>query len=149
SGVSGLDGLPRVDCRALLASAMQPLLLALGLLPGGARDLPRVLFLTHSAGFRHPVVTRPSPDVLSLAESELRAVAAGAFEVEATADCSSIAKENLARFDAVVFYTTGELPLDGAQKSALLEFVRSGGGFVGIHSAADTLYGWDAYGGML
>jgi type 1 glutamine amidotransferase len=39
-----------------------------------------------------------------------------------------------------VFYTTGELPMDEAQKRALMDFVRGGKGFVGIHSATDTFY---------
>src|SRR3954469_8754350 len=47
--------------------------------------------------------------------------------------------KNLDTFDAVIFYTTGELPLDDEQKAALLSFVREEGkGFIGVHSAADT-----------
>ena len=58
--------------------------------------------------------------------------------------------KNLDDFDAVVFYTTGELPLDDEQKSALLSFLREDGkGFVGIHSALDTLYKWPEYGDLI
>ena len=35
--------------------------------------------------------------------------------------------------------------MSGAEKSALLEFVRSGRGFVGVHSATDTFYTWPDY----
>ena len=35
--------------------------------------------------------------------------------------------------------------MSGAQKAALLDFVRSGHGFVGIHSATDTFYKWPSY----
>ncbi|WP_247439670.1 hypothetical protein [Bradyrhizobium sp. 139] len=38
------------------------------------------------------------------------------------------ATENLERYAAVMFYTTGELPMSDAQKRALLNFVRSGRG---------------------
>jgi uncharacterized protein len=45
----------------------------------------------------------------------------------------------------VMFYTTGELPMSSAQKAALLNFVRSGRGFLGVHSATDTFYTWPDY----
>ena len=38
--------------------------------------------------------------------------------------------------------TTGELPLTDAQKAAVLAFVSGGKGFIGAHSASDTLYDW-------
>ena len=49
--------------------------------------------------------------------------------------------ETLRSYDVVMFaLTSGELPFSAAQKSALLDFVSSGHGFIGIHSATDTLY---------
>jgi type 1 glutamine amidotransferase len=115
-----------------------------------AGESPQVLFLTHSAGFRHSVVRRPeAPGSLSLAEAQLVKACRGSFEVEPTQDCAAVTKENLSRFEAVVFYTAGELPFDDGQKEALLDFVKAGGGFVGIHSAADTFYEWPAYGELI
>jgi type 1 glutamine amidotransferase len=64
----------------------------------------------------------------------------GAFEVTATEDTSEFSTENLKRYAAVMFYTTGELPMSNLQKAALLNFVRSGRGFLGVHSATDTFY---------
>ena len=52
-------------------------------------------------------------------------------------------------FDAVFFYTTGELPLDEPAQRALMDFIRDGGGFVGSHCATDTFYQWEDYGLML
>ena len=109
-----------------------------GLDVGG--ELPRVLFLTHSAGFTHGVVKRERPDALAHAERALVEMARGVFEVEATQDCAAISAESLAGFDAVVFYTTGELPVDAAGRAALFEWVRRGGAFVGVHCATDTWY---------
>ena len=60
-----------------------------------------------------------------------------------------ITPENLKHFDAVFFYTTGELPLSDTQKDGLLSFVRSGKGFGGSHSATDTFYGWKDYGELI
>src|SRR5262249_50684261 len=62
---------------------------------------------------------------------------------------SEITAENLAKFDAVFFYTTGELPLSAEQKRDLLEFVRSGKGFAGSHCATDTFYQWPEYGALI
>lgn len=58
--------------------------------------------------------------------------------------------KNLDYFDAVVFYTTGELPLDDEQKAALMAFIKDDGkGFIGVHSATDTFYQWPEYGDMI
>ena len=48
-----------------------------------------------------------------------------------------------------MFYTTGELPMSDEQKSAFMAWIRSGRGFVGIHSATDTFYKWAEYGEMI
>jgi hypothetical protein len=62
-----------------------------------------------------------------------------------TEDLSEFSSGNLERYAAVMFYTTGEIPMSGAQKMALLDFVRSGRGFLGVHSATDTFYTWPDY----
>jgi uncharacterized protein len=48
-----------------------------------------------------------------------------------------------------MLFTNGNLPLTDAQKKALLDFVRSGKGFVGAHCAALTLYNYPDFGDML
>jgi type 1 glutamine amidotransferase len=56
----------------------------------------------------------------------------------------------LDRYDAVLFYTNGETDLSDAQKRDLLAFIGADGkGFVGVHSAAATAYGWPEYARML
>src|SRR5687767_12407441 len=58
--------------------------------------------------------------------------------------------KNLDYFDAVAFYTTGELPLDDSQKADLLSFVRDDGkGFIAMHSAGDSNYKWPEYGELV
>jgi type 1 glutamine amidotransferase len=120
-------------CLALLAAQEQE------------SDAQRVLFLTHSAGFVHDVVKRPAPDTLSLAEETLSRIAAGRFQVDCTQDCATITRENLARYRALVFYTTGELPIAEEGKRAFLDWLAAGGAFVGIHCATDTFYEWPDY----
>ncbi|MEH2527182.1 MULTISPECIES: ThuA domain-containing protein [unclassified Bradyrhizobium] len=125
----------RRDFIALLggAAAMRPL---------GARAErapERVLYFAYSAGYRHDVIPL-SKEILTQLGSNSRV-----FEVTATEDTSEFSSENLARYAAVMFYTSGELPMSDAQKAALLSFVRSGRGFLGVHSATDTFYTWPDY----
>jgi type 1 glutamine amidotransferase len=112
----------------------------------GAADVPRVLFLTHSAGWKHSVVVRSPDGSLSWAEKQLQRAAQGRFEVVATQDLGEITREKLKAYKGVVFYTTGELEID---KEALIDFVKAGGGFAGIHSATDTLYKYAPYGELI
>src|SRR5258707_15055832 len=107
--------------------------------PFGARaerQLERILYFTYSAGYRHDVIPLSKAILTQLGRNS------GVFEVTATEDTSEFSTENLKRYAAVIFYTTGELPMSGAQKTALLNFVRSGRGFLGVHSATDTFYTW-------
>jgi type 1 glutamine amidotransferase len=98
-----------------------------------------ILYFTHSAGYRHDVIPSSQLVLKQLGEHS------GALQVTATEDVSAFEHENLQRYDAVMFFTTGELPMNDAQKADLLAFVRSGRGFVGIHSATDTFYAWPDY----
>jgi hypothetical protein len=104
---------------------------------------PKVLYLTHSAGYKH--------GVLPLSEQTLKQIGerSGAFEVVATQECADLTREGLKQYEAVVFYTTGELPISEEQKAAFLDFIKGGKGFVGIHSATDTFYKWPEYGELI
>src|SRR5260370_25019586 len=58
--------------------------------------------------------------------------------------------KNLHDFDAVLFYTGGELEMNAEQKTALLSFVHDDGkGFIGVHSATITFTDWPEYGEMI
>jgi cytochrome c len=100
--------------------------------------------LTATRGFRHDSIPAAREAMSSLAAST------GQFTVDLTEDVSSITAGSLAKYDVLFFaLTTGELPFDAEQKSAVLEFVSGGKGFLGAHSAADTLYDWPEYGGLV
>ena len=106
-------------------------------------QVKRVLYLTHSAGFRH--------DSIEVSKRVLGDVAArsGKLEIVSTEDLGTISEASLRQYDAVLFFTSGELALSDAQKAALLSFVRAGKGFAGVHSATDTLYSWAEYGDLI
>ena len=118
--------------------------LAMALLSAIAEAQPkRILYLTTSAGFRH--------GSLPVSAQVLRDLAArsGDLDVTATEDLNELRADRLRTYDAALFFTSGELPISAAQKSALLEFVREGRGFGGVHSATDTLYEWPEYGELI
>jgi type 1 glutamine amidotransferase len=71
------------------------------------------------------------------------------LQVDATEDVSLINAQNLANYDALFFFTSGELPMSAQQKADMLAFIRSGKGFGGVHSATDTFYEWPEYGPMI
>jgi type 1 glutamine amidotransferase len=74
----------------------------------------------------------------------------GFFEVVSSQNSrKEITEDNLKHFDAVFFFTTGELPLSEVQKADLLSFIRNGKGFGGSHCAADTFYQWKEYGDLI
>ena len=81
----------------------------------------------------------------------------GRWDTYFRTDCTAITKKplkwgakNLDAFDAVAFFTDGDLDMDDSQKADLLSFVRDDGkGFIGIHSAAITFLSWPEYGKML
>ncbi len=103
----------------------------------------KVLMSRESKGFEHSYLPHAEVAVKRLGQQS------GLYEAVTTARSRLITAESLAGFDVLIFATTGELPLDEGQKQAVLDFVRGGKGFVGIHNATDTFYEWDEYGEML
>jgi type 1 glutamine amidotransferase len=107
----------------------------------------RVLFFTKSSGYQHSVIKQSGGEP-SHAEQVLRALSARrGWDLSHTKDGSVFTAETLARTDVFVFYTTGDLttpgtdgtpPMTREAKARLLEAIRHGKGFVGIHSATDT-----------
>jgi type 1 glutamine amidotransferase len=103
----------------------------------------RVLMLTATRGFRHDSIATARDVMTTMASS-------GEFAVTVTEEVPAITRASLASYDVLGFVlTTGELPFDPAQKSAILDFVSGGKGFIGIHSASDTLYSWPDYGTLV
>ncbi|MFE9498059.1 ThuA domain-containing protein [Streptomyces collinus] len=106
-----------------------------------AHTTKRVLVFSRTAGFRHDSIPEGIAAVRQLGR-------AGGFTVDATEDAGAFTGKNLSRYDAVVFMSTTGDVLDTAQQDAFEGYVRHGGGYVGVHSAADTEYDWAFYGGL-
>ena len=126
--------------RILSTGLLAALLMAVT--PTFAAPPDRVLVFTKTAGFRH--------DAIPTAVATLETLAADAGMVaDHTEDAQAFTAGNLARYRVVVFASTTGDVLDDAQQAAMERFVRNGGGFVGIHAAADTEYDWPWYGQLV
>src|SRR4026209_697043 len=116
-----------------------------GVTPPANQGSPvRVLMLTATRGFRHDSIAVAKEVMTGLAASN------GTFTVASTEDVSSITSTTLSAYDVIFFaLTTGELEFTPTQRSAILDFVSQGKGFIGAHSATDTLYEWPDYGRLV
>ncbi len=144
-----------------------------GVLIGGSMSLAapaqaapkRVLVVTVTLGFRHSSIPTAEKVLAKLADET------GAFTVDyarvapndprfkgddgkpdkakvdaaiKTVLAEKMSAEGLKQYDAVIFAnTTGDLPLP--DKEAFLDWIKSGKGFVGMHSATDTFHGFPGY----
>jgi type 1 glutamine amidotransferase len=133
---------------AAAASALSPFLSAVSF----AADAPRrkILFFTRSQAFQHSSIARKGDD-LSYAEKTLTDLGKQHnFEVVCTKD-GTVFDGDLSGYDAVMFYTTGDLtqkngsdgekpPMSAEGKKKLIEFVQSGKGFLASHCGSDTFH---------
>jgi type 1 glutamine amidotransferase len=101
-----------------------------------------VLVFSRTTGYRHESIPTAVGAIQELG-------AAAGFGVHATEDAGAFTARNLARYAVVVWALTSGDVLDDDQRAAFEGYVGAGGGYVGIHSATDTEYGWPWYGGLV
>jgi len=101
-----------------------------------------VLVFSKTTAFRHDSIPQGIAAIEQLGTEH-------GFAVDSTEEVARLSDANLARYKAVIFLnTTGDI-LDAEQKAAFERYIRSGGGFVGVHSASDTEYRWPWYGRLV
>ncbi|MBP2328214.1 type 1 glutamine amidotransferase [Kibdelosporangium banguiense] len=111
--------------------------------PSNAADTPYdVLVFSKTAGFRHDSIPAGIQMIRELGS-------ANSFTVTATEDANQFNASNLAQYEAVVFLSTTGDVLNPTQQTAFENYIRGGGGYVGIHSASDTEYDWPFYGELV
>lgn len=97
-----------------------------------------VLVFSKTKGFRHKSIEPGKLGLIKLGQEN-------GFSVDTTENAALFTPENLKKYKAVVFLsTTGDI-LNDEQQSAFEQYIKKGGGFVGIHAAADTEYEWPWY----
>jgi cytochrome c len=131
-----------IECRPRMKNLTRLFLLVLAITLVGAayygwttRPIPdfgrKVLVFSKTTAYRHEVIAAATQALTELGRSE-------AFNVVATEEADLFSDESLVQFQAVVFLnTTGDV-LNQEQQVAFERYIQAGGGFVGIHSAADT-----------
>ena len=103
------------------------------------KETPRVLVFSETKGYRHQSITAGKAALQKLGLEK-------GFAVDTTELSEDFTEENLKKYNAVVFLSTTGDVLDQMQQNAFMRFIQGGGGYVGIHAAADTEYDWWWYG---
>ena len=117
----------------------------------GQQKKKKLLAIGAVKGFQHDATSHGLATIWKLGQES------GVYDTYIRTDTQLLTKKKLEGnaktldyFDAVLFYTTGEMDMDDSQKADLLSFVRDDGkGFIGVHSAIDTFYKWPEYGEMV
>ncbi|MFI9577521.1 ThuA domain-containing protein [Microbispora rosea] len=103
----------------------------------------KVLVFSKTTGFRHDSIPEGIAAVQKLGQDNN-------FAVDTTEDSTQFTDTNLAQYQAVVFMSTTGDPLGTQdQKDAFQRYIEKGGGFVGVHAAADSGYNWAWYGKLV
>lgn len=97
-----------------------------------------ILVFSKTKGFRHASIPAGKRALVKLGSEN-------GFRADTTEDAGSFTANNLKRYKAVVFLSTTGDVLDTLQQQAFEQYIRGGGGYVGVHAAADTEYGWPWY----
>ncbi len=124
----------------------------------------KVLVFSKTNGFRHGSIATGKVTLTELGKKT------GAFETVISDDLANFEADQLKTFDAVCFLSTtlnvfspnkdelakltdsekeAATKRDALLKENLMAYIKSGGGFIGIHAATDTCYEWPEYGKMV
>jgi type 1 glutamine amidotransferase len=103
---------------------------------------PKVLIFSKTAGYHHASIAVGIPAIIKLSQENN-------FDVDTTTNSTKFTAANLKQYAAVVFLSTTGDVLNDEQQKAFEQYIRSGGGFVGVHAATDTEYDWPWYGDLV
>ncbi len=99
---------------------------------------PKVLVFSKTMGFKHASIPAGIAAIQKLGKEN-------GFEVDTTRNATFFNDEDLKQYSTVIFLSTTGNILDHYQEAAFERYIQAGGGFVGIHAAADTEYDWGWY----
>jgi type 1 glutamine amidotransferase len=101
-----------------------------------------VLVFSKTAGFRHASI----PDGIAAIR---KLGAANGFSVDATEDADRFLAKDLDKYEVIVFLSTTGNFFEPKHEAAFTKYIQGGGGYVGIHAAADAEYDWEWYGNLV
>jgi len=113
-------------------------------LPAAAHDEHEfhALVFSKTAAFRHDSIPAGIAAIEQLGEEHN-------FAVDATEDATAFNDTNLANYDVVIWLSTTGDVLNDQQQAAFERYIQGGGGYAGVHAAADTEYDWQWYGSLV
>ena len=118
------------------------LIILLSILTCAVAAKPKVLIFCKTAGYHHKCIEVAIPVIVKLGKGNN-------FDADTTTDSKKFTYNNLKQYAAVIFLSTTGDVLNDTQQSEFERYIRAGGGFVGVHSATDTEYGWPWYGNLV
>jgi type 1 glutamine amidotransferase len=102
----------------------------------------KILVFAKTAGYHHESIGTGLLAIQKLGSQNR-------FAADTTTSAEEFTSANLKQYAAVVFLnTTGDI-LNDEQQQAFTQYIQGGGGFVGVHAATDTEYGWPWYGKLV
>ena len=96
------------------------------------------LIFSKTNGYRHASIETGQETLNEIAEKN-------GWTTTVTEDSLAFTTENLAKYTAVIFLSTTGDVLGTAEEAAFENYINNGGGYFGIHAAADTEYDWEFY----
>lgn len=103
----------------------------------------KVLIFSKTLGYRHASIKEGIEAIKLMGQKN-------GFDVDTTESAEKFTDENLKNYKALIFLSpTGSNLFNDEQKETLKNYIRHGGGFVGIHAATDCNYEWEWYGKMV
>lgn len=128
-----------ISFRLFLLAGIPTLLLLILSFDFAVQERAKVLVFSKTDGFRHTSIEVGKLALKKMADEE-------AFDVDFTEDANQFVTKNLKKYNAVIWLnTTGDV-LNEEQQSEFERYIQAGGGYVGIHAAADCEYNWPWYG---
>jgi len=105
-------------------------------------EQPRILVFSKTLGWHHSSIPFGIAALQKLGKEN-------GFDVDTTTNSEAFNEDNLKKYDAVVFNCTTGNVLNAVQQAAFERYIQAGGGYAGVHSAADTEYDWPWYGKLV
>ena len=103
---------------------------------------PKILIFSKTSGYHHESIANGNEAIQKLGSKNN-------FDVDTTSDAAMFQEDTLKKYAAIVFLSTTGDVLDYLQEAAFERYIQAGGGYMGIHAAADCEYDWGWYGRLV
>ena len=102
----------------------------------------KILVFYKTAAYKHASIPAGIAGITKLAEENR-------IQADTSSNAELFTKENLKKYKAVVFLSTSGDMLNDTQQHAFEDYIRNGGGYMGIHGASAGEYEWPWYGKLV